>query len=165
MLFAVGCATKKRTTNGNTNGSTETTPTNLPPFHFQVDPKTDLYAPAMAAAEKWSAALGRTITVSPDGEIPIFYVTSLSPPAAPTDKGFSWSGDEARIEVLTSVPESVLPLLLLHEMGHVLRGVPGHVTNNPKAVMAKPAQPGATITPEDIAFICEYLDCVMPDAP
>jgi len=126
---------------------------------FQVDPESPLWAPARSAAEEWSKATGRAITASEDGDVPIFFVSDLVDEdcGGPNAMACSYRGDDARIEVLESVPERHLPVLLLHEMGHHLRGEEGHLSD-PSALMAEPIR-ATGITPADRDFICERFDC------
>lgn len=150
-LFATGCAfgASKRSKRKS--------------LSFQVDPTSDLFEPATQAAAAWSAAIGRSITVSADGDIPIFYVEKLDDAACgPNAYGCGYGNDEARIEILSTIPDKYKRVILTHEMGHQIKGIKGHVTTNPNAIMADPIR-GDTITPDDVEFVCEDFDCDPPN--
>lgn len=151
-LFAVGCVVDARRQGpGTVNWASS--------LSFQVDPTSPLFAPAQQAAAEWSKAIGRPVSVSADGAIPIFFVSKLDPDACgPTAMGCGYNGKDARIEVLESTPAKALKPLLLHEMGHQLRGERGHLETPIDAIMADPIR-GNVLTSADIAFICERFDC------
>jgi hypothetical protein len=163
-LFVVGCAAdaKRRTA--------VVLPRKPRSMSFQADPESDIYDVAKVAADKWSAALGRSITVTPDGDIPIFRVVGdCNPPpeGAPENSyvGACAKGirsPDARIEITERAPNEYLLGDLLHEMGHHLRGGPGHVENDPKAVMYyyQPSGTPTELTAADVKFICDGdFDC------
>lgn len=127
---------------------------------FQVAGDSDLYAPAKQAAEAWSRATGIAITVTPDGVIPIIRVAALEQgcEAGPNARGCSYVTElpeEGWTEIPNSVHWSVLYGVLLHEMGHHLRGTSGHLAGVPHAVMAADRSIAeTTLLPEDIAYVC-----------
>lgn len=133
---------------------------------FQVSKGSPLYEPARRAAEAWSKATGRHVQVSEDGDYPIF--VSDSPDCwdgAEGTTGCSFlSSDET--EGYIAVLPHVSPLdyygVLLHEMGHHLRGLlqPEHL-EDPSALMAEHRTVEA-ITAADVAFVCENFDCKGP---
>lgn len=137
---------------------------------FQVAEDSPLWEPAKRAAETWSKAIGRTITVTPDGYIPIFFVSSVDPECEPDSSTAACSyvtnlpQEEGRdyTQVIESIPSSDLYSVLLHEIGHHLRGPtqPSHLSN-PSAVMFSKSR-NSVLTPADIAFVCESFDCPIP---
>lgn len=135
---------------------------------FQVAGDSELYEPAKQAAETWSAATGATITVTPDGVIPIVLVEKLADDceAGPNARGCSYvvgSPEESWTEIPSSVHWSIRYGVLLHEMGHQLRGTAGHLTGVPHAVMAADRAIGETILlPEDVAFVCSGTRIACP---
>lgn len=128
------------------------------PFVFQVETDSPLYAPATAAAAAWAEATGLDVRVAPDGDIPIFFVEHLSGcNEAAGDQACSFKGAEGRIEVRSATPAKLLRQLLTHEMGHELRGDGVHLATV-DAIMGSPSR-AETITPEDVAFICQTCEC------
>lgn len=133
-------------------------------LNLQVDPESDLWAPARRAADAWSQATGRKITVTADGDIPVFR-GPLPTECEPTEKteSCSWvDPDPANgyTVIREDIPAHLLYGLLLHEFGHHLRGLapgPRHL-DNPTAVMNASGRV-EVLTPEDIAFICAAFDC------
>ena len=130
---------------------------------FQASEDSPLYAPAKRAAEAWSAAIGRPVTVTSDGVYPIFI----------SDRPSCWDGiaRSRGCSLITSDPgdgyiaalSTADPVdyygLMLHEMGHHLRGLlkPEHL-EDPSTVMH--AQRSVEeITPADVDFVCENFDC------
>lgn len=129
---------------------------------FQVDPASELFEPARAAAADWSAALGRAVTVSEDGEIPIlrvdgncsddtssaYYVVACAKEIRTPD---------ARIEVSAHTANWELYTALKHEMGHQLAGNSRHVENDPDALMYyyKPLGSPNVITRNDLIYVCK----------
>lgn len=109
---------------------------------FQVDESDgELLDAVQAAATAWSYALGVEITVSPEGEVPVFWVPDLDvadpecapPPDRPAG---AWGGactpgigtPDMRILVNQKAPSKERLLMwMLHEMGHVLAGRGGHL--------------------------------------
>ncbi len=136
---------------------------------FQVDPESDLWTPAKKAAAEWSYALGRPITVTPDGDIPIFRIPDgvLCNPDQPVPEGMARLGcaigqgtPDARIEISAVTPADKLLKTLRHEMGHHLHGDGEHL-DDPLALMASEATQ-SIITPMDVKWICERFDCNPP---
>jgi hypothetical protein len=134
-------------------------------FHFQVDRDSVLWDDTVKAAAAWAAATGIEVTVSPEGDIPVLLVAALDPDCAPLPQSRGCSrvtGQEGDwSEILESVHWSVRYGVILHEMGHQLRGpAGGHVENNPNAVMA-PTRLLSSIdlTPEDVAYVCATTVC------
>lgn len=139
---------------------------------FQVEEGSPLWEPAKQAAETWSKAIGRTITVTPDGLIPIFFTNAIDPECqpdsstaacshvtnAPQEKGLDYT------LVLESISAADLYPVLLHEMGHHLRGPypPLHLSE-PSAVMF-PKSRNSLLTPADLSFVCEHFDCSVTPA-
>lgn len=158
-LFAVGCAAEARRRSDNEVASL---PAQLRSLSFQVDADSELYEDARIAARTWSEATGLTITVTPDGETPILLVPALSASCDteghPNARGCAHVDaalDGGWIEVLSSIHPNYRYGVVLHEMGHHLRGHGDHLTGVPHAVMA--SDRGITDTellPEDVAFIC-----------
>ena len=138
---------------------------------FQVDADSPLYEVATDAASQWTAALGLPILVSPDGEIPIFVTASPScpPPSVEPKPGDQLGGcamdvgtPHQRIEVSATVEKEKWPTLLLHEMGHHIRRVRGHL-DDPEALMGARVPNGRGITAADVQFVCRpSLDCSPP---
>ena len=129
---------------------------------FQVDPASELFEPARAAAADWSTALGRNVTVSADGEIPIFRVdgncsddTSSAYYVVACAKGIGTGS--GWIEVSAHTASWELYTALKHEMGHELAGRTSHVENKPDALMYhyKPLGSPNVITSDDLAFVCK----------
>lgn len=131
-----------------------------------MDAGSPLYAPARAAADAWQAAVGRPISITEDGDIPIFQgeiPTSCDPDRKA--RGCSYVTNrksEGYIVIAPSVLPTDLYGVLLHEIGHHLRGVlmPDHASD-PNAVMYFKRTTTA-LTPSDIAFVCESFDCAPP---
>ena len=138
---------------------------------FQVDADSPLYEVATDAASQWTAALGLPVLVSPDGEIPIFITASPScpPPSIEPKPGDQLGGcamdvgtPHQRIEVSATVEKEKWPTLLLHEMGHHIRRVRGHL-DDPEALMGARVPNGRGITAADVQFVCKpSLDCSPP---
>lgn len=158
-LFAVGCAAEARR-----RGSEEASP--LPPklrtLRFQVDDDSELHEDARIAARTWSKATGLDVTATPDGDTPILLVETLSESCSteghPNARGCAHVDEDPSggwIEVLSSVHPNYRYGVVLHEMGHHLRGLGDHLSGIPHAVMA--SDRGITDTeplPEDVAFVC-----------
>lgn len=143
-------------------------------FSFQVDTNSELFAPAMEAAANWTRALHIPITVSADGEIPIFLTPN---PECPLPEEYKGTGKVvmgctmdvdkpgARIEMNVAnlkVAPGVMLVNIMHEMGHILRGNYDHL-DDPEdkcCIMAPADNPcKVAITQKDIDFICECLEC------
>ena len=133
-------------------------------MRFQVDPSSELYEPARAAAADWSAALGRSVTVGADGEIPIFRVDgncSDEPSSAGAYFVVACAKDirtaDARIEVSSLAASWELYTAMKHEMGHQLAGNSRHVEHVPDALMYyyKPLGSPNVITSDDLAYVCK----------
>ncbi len=154
-LFAVGCAANWGTWQRKRRS-----------LSFQCSPDSPLYEPARRAAETWSAAIGRPVTVTPDGVYPIFV----------SEKPSCWDGvarsrgcsrltsepGDGYIAALSTADPVDYYGLMLHEMGHHLRGLlkPEHL-EDPSTVMH--AQRSVEeITPADVDFVCENFDCAIP---
>lgn len=180
-LFALGCAAASSPRRSSDPEPDEPSPDvpeppeKLTTLSFQCSPGDPLYEDAVKAASTWSAALGRTLTVSPDGDIPILLVAELDPGCQAVDTTGSARGCSRVMADLrdsfTQIPErihwSVRYGVLLHEMGHHLRGGSGHVTTNPEAVMTSARKLGnVTLLPEDIDFVCTgpRFSCNLPSA-
>jgi hypothetical protein len=167
-IAAVGCAAARRP-----EEEPELDPSDpdepIPPsraklttLHFQIDPESELAEDARIAARSWSEATGRTITVSPDGDIPILLVESLSSSCDtaghPSARGCAHVNPvltDSWIEVLSSIHPNYRYGTLLHEMGHHLRGTSEHVEGNPDAIMTALRKPQSyLLTPDDVAFVC-----------
>lgn len=157
VLFAVGCvATGKKKKKG---------PRSL---SFQVDPESDLWEPARLAASEWSYELGRPITVTPDGNIPIFRIPeeSCDPEKLPDDGSYFLAcakdigSPDARIEISSATQKEDLIRTLLHEMGHHLSGTDQH---NPDAdsLLANGSK-RKSITRSDVAWVCRNFECNPP---
>ena len=130
---------------------------------FQCSPDSPLYEPARLAASAWSTAIGRPVTVTPDGVYPLLI----------SDHPSCWDGvarsrgcsrltddpDDGYIAVLTTTEPSDYYGVILHEMGHHLRGLmkPEHL-DDPDALMHG-QRSTETITPADVRFVCENFDC------
>lgn len=130
---------------------------------FQVEGDSELYAPAKEAADTWSKALGIPITVTPDGDIPIILVETLDPGclkagALPTARGCSYVVEQPTdswTEISSNIHWSVRYGVVLHEMGHHLRGTNEHLEGVPHAVMAaNRSLDDIQLLPEDLTFIC-----------
>lgn len=166
-LFIVGCAadTKRR------NAIPSPTTPRRKSLSFQVEGDSELYTPSLAAAETWSKALGIPITVTPDGDIPIILVETLDPGcyaagALPTARGCSYVSDQPEdgwTEISSAIHPSVRYGVVLHEMGHHLRGTTGHLDGVPHAVMAeKRGLSDTTLLPEDLTFVCQGARVACP---
>lgn len=167
-LAAVGCAAGSRRPD-EPDGEPEPVPPSAiqrtGTMRFQVSEDSELYADAVKAAAAWSAVLpGCTITVSPDGDIPILLVQELDPGCIDEAAGGNPRGCSRVLSDVTDswtqIPEwlhwSVRYGVILHEMGHHLRGPasPSHITDNPNAVMYFKRSLGTIeLTPDDVAFI------------
>ena len=143
-------------------------------FRFQVDPTSELYTAAVEAAANWTRATGVMCTVSADGDIPIILTPNPECPLPPEYAGtgkvvmgctMDTDKDGARIEMNVknlSAPPEELVVNIMHEMGHILRGDYDHL-NNPedKCCIMAPAYDTCkrAITPKDIDFICQCLEC------
>jgi len=128
-------------------------------LRFQVDADSELAEDARIAARSWSQATGRTITATPDGDIPILLVDALSESCDtahhPQARGCAHVATEgAWIEVLSSLHPDYRYGTVLHEMGHHLRGDPGHVERVDAVMNANRQLTVYLLTPEDIAFVC-----------
>lgn len=97
-------------------------------------------------------ALGHEIEVSPTGDIAIYYVKALEPSCG--GEGTWGCAYTDSIEILESIPRRYQKLVLMHEMGHVIRGRPGHIDYNDMAIMATPTK-GRVITSDDVRFVTE----------
>lgn len=139
------------------------------PFRFQVEENSDLWAPALEAAKRWREATGHDITVSANGDIPIFFVAKTDCPPPPPPKvvlgcSLNYDTPDAMIQmnqVLTQYKDGGKHLLIniMHEMGHHLRGDSDHI-ENPNAIMsAAYSDAKDKITPDDLSFICDKLEC------
>ena len=147
---------------------------------FQVDEDSALYAPAQEAARRWSLALGIPVTSTADGTIPIFLTDTPScpPPTIPLQPGDRVGGcsmdlgtPDARIEIPSSILAGEWLTVLMHEMGHHLRGKEGQHVQEPGHLMSRGVNNGQDITPADVAFVCtppstssdpDALDCHPP---
>lgn len=136
---------------------------------FQVERDSDLYAPALRAAAAWSKATGSDVFVSEDGDIPIFRTAQtecITLPDQPvgTCVGASSPGagtPDARVEVPSYMPVKLLEVVLLHEMGHCLRGDSAHLARS-GAIMSERFDAAAqlpVLTREDVLFICQKWGC------
>lgn len=149
-LFAVGCLAR---------ASGPTPKKTLRSFSFQVDGDSELYPYAKTAAEYWSNETGATITVTPDGEVPILLVDQLSPECVPHAEllGCSSIGEtpsEGWIEISSHLDPALRHVSILRQMGHQLRGSTDSLSS-PGSLMAPPGERSATdITPADVAFVC-----------
>jgi hypothetical protein len=127
---------------------------------FQVDDDSPIHDDVVHAAAAWSAATGRTITVSADGDTPFFLVDAFDAGcnAGPQTRGCSRVVADPRdsfTQILSSLHWSIRYGTILHEMGHHLRGNLDHVTSNPDAVLAPVRKLSSdTLTADDIAFVC-----------
>lgn len=135
-------------------------------MHFQVDPASVLFAPAQAAAADWSAALGRDVTASADGDVPILRVEgNCSDSDASRYFVVACAKDirtpDARIEVSSDTAVWELYTALKHEMGHQLAGNSLHVEHEPEALMYyyKPLGSPNVITSDDRAYVCRGFAC------
>jgi hypothetical protein len=138
-------------------------------MRFAIERDSPLYASAVEAADQWSKVTGRDITATDDGDIPIVIVDQMSSECAdvPVDAppgtfvgacSLGYDTLDRRIEVnRQTVPAHYLHTLL-HEMGHHLRGGGGHL-DDPNVVMSKYTNDVTTLTPADVAFICENFPC------
>lgn len=189
-LLAFGCA--DAVSRATRPDSAPSDPLPIPPLRprkhhmsFQVEADSPLRPTAEDAARQWSLALGLSVTVTADGDIPIFLTDELSCPApANLPKGMRVGAcspdigtESARIEVPTSTPERYWLTNLLHEMGHHLRGLrpapedseydwlAGDHHDDPSGLMygGKVADT-ARITPRDVTFVCEY-ELACPSSP
>lgn len=151
-------------------------PATLPPrsrsMSFQVADDSVLRTDTVKAAAAWSAATGCNITASADGDIPVLLVTDFDPGCLEASETGNVRGCSRVTDVVTDgwiqIPErvhwSVRYHIILHEMGHHLRGPksPSHVLGSPSAVMIEhPSLASVTLLPEDVAFILDgvRLDC------
>lgn len=144
-------------------------------LRFQVEEDSDLWVPANEAAKRWREATGHDITVSADGDIPIFFVEKTDCPLPPEFKppkvvlgcSLNYNKPDAMIQlnqVLTQYNDNGKHLLLnlMHEMGHHLRGDSDHISN-PLAIMSPEYNDQKDqVTEDDIGFICEKLECNLP---
>lgn len=156
FLFLVGCASEFKPRKS---------------VSFQCDVDSKLWQPATQAAALWSAALDRPITVTADGDIPMFFVPELNKEQC---KGANPGGcavdilkPDARIEILEdSYPDlQSLIIVIMHEMGHHIRGVGGHLEGEKykfclmhDTIRDKTAEELrlVKITPADVEFVSEY---------
>lgn len=129
---------------------------------FQVDPTSELFVPAQAAAADWSVALGRNVTVTEDGELPILRVDgNCSSDTSSAYFTVACAKDirttDARIEVSSRAANWELYTALKHEMGHQLAGNSRHVENVPDALMYyyKPLGSPNVITSDDLLYVCK----------
>ncbi len=169
-LFATGCAAaaRRRSDEGSPEPPDPGDPTQplepLPPpkrttLRFQVDADSELAEDARIAARSWSEATGRVITATPDGDIPILLVEALSESCDtahhPQARGCAHVAlDGAWIEILSSLHPNYRYGTVLHEMGHQLRGDPGHVERADAVMNANRLLTSYKLTPEDVAFVC-----------
>ena len=84
--------------------------------------------------------------------MPIFFVEGLSS-CGEQDEGCSFGGEESRIEIRSDTPVNHLELLIMHEIGHLLRGDGLHLAA-PSALMSSPTH-ASGITQMDLEFVCE----------
>lgn len=164
-LFATGCAAvvrKRPEGSADPEGPGSTEPRQkLTGLRFQVDDDSELAEDARIAARTWSEATGRSITATPDGDIPILLVEELSASCDtsghPNARGCAHEAEELTggwIEVLSSVHPHYRYGVVLHEMGHHLRGTGEHLSN-PDAVMSADRKLDVYLpTPDDVAFVC-----------
>lgn len=154
-LFALGCAAAAEPRRG--------------PWIFQLDADSPMWGAAVQAAADWAKATGLDVRVAPDGNIPILQVEHLSYvrpgvcDESTGSNGCSFKGDQARIEILSSVPAKGWRALIAHEMGHELRGDGVHLEQFGN-LMAASQDWRQGLTPEDIAFICQVTECTAPTA-
>jgi hypothetical protein len=145
LLAAVGCAAR----------ASAPGPARMP-LVLGVDPASPLWDATVAAVAAWRKATGLDIRVAADGTVPVLFVASLNGCGA-TDEGCSFGGDESRIEVREDTPSDHLAPLIMHELGHLLRGDGLHLAS-PDDLMSSPTR-AKRITADDLAFICEQQRC------
>lgn len=119
---------------------------------FQVDPSTRLGRLAIEAAQAWTDA-GVPTRAGSAGDVPIFWVAPKDASCDdPKDDGCAFRD---RIELVANEHEADdahLLVLLLHEMGHVLRDQPGHLCR-PDGVMSRPTRMLRSPIPADASFV------------
>lgn len=127
---------------------------------FQVEGDSELYALAQYAADRWSKALGITVTATPDGNIPILLVEKLSDVCQGNSVSRGCSsidlhGGDNWIEILSSIPSDDRFGVIMHEMGHHLRGSGEHLGESPDVLMSANRDARITrVTPADVAWVC-----------
>lgn len=146
---------------------------------FQVDEASELYATAQQAARRWSLALGIPVTATTDGVIPIFLTDNPTCPIPndmqPGDKVGGCAQGIGTPDQRIEIPSYVLPeewlTVLMHEMGHHLRGKSGQHLREEGHLMSTGVHNGQDITPADVEFVCtppsqpsdpDALDCRTP---
>lgn len=179
-LFAIGCSVGRRVGGGTTpageaDGEDESDVTKpdfgarLSSLSFQLGRDSPLYDTAVAAAETWSKALGISVTVADDGEVPILLVGTVDPECVQNPgviRGCSRVAPELSdsfIEIPESLHWSLYYGTLLHEMGHHLSGSNSHVDSVDAVMSANRKATSITLTPEDIAWVCAgpRIACVL----
>ena len=148
-------------------------------FRFQADPSSPVYAAALQAASNWTRATGVVITVTADGDIPILVVEKTECPLPPEYEGTGKAvlgctmdddSPDERIELDQRIlkDSDMLLTIITHEMGHVLRGNVDHLDDPAdKCCIMAPSDNKCrrAITPKDIDFICQCLECpASPDS-
>lgn len=146
---------------------------------FAVDSGDERLVTAFVkAAKAWNTALGdEWVTIKEDGDVPVFWVDTVSglgcPLPADIPEGKYLSGcavatatPDAHIELSTKIQPERLNGIVLHEMGHVIRGIGGHINKegspfpydeknimNDKGDASTMAEP----TADDAAFVWEGM--------
>lgn len=146
---------------------------------FSVDPKDERLTTAFTtAAAAWNKALGgEWVTIKENGEVAVFWVETVEGEGCPTidvPTGKYVSGCAAatgtldtHVELSTKIPDDErLRGIVLHEMGHVIRGTRGHIDTegsgfpfNENNVMNHTGNPTTMITPtaDDAAFVWQGM--------
>lgn len=109
-----------------------------------------------AASSRWEKAVCRT----PQYSVMAYTPTILFCGGVPNENYWGcYTIASGAIEVSQKVPREKLLWVITHEMGHALRGFGGHVPSK-KGLMAETSGTATPhITDEDIALVCEEIDC------
>lgn len=147
---------------------------------FAVDPTDErLMAAFTAGADAWNKALGgEWVTVSNNGEVPVFWVDIVEGEGCTPKENIPEGKYEAgcavsvgttntHVELSTMITDDArLHGIVLHEMGHTIRAAGGHIDSpgspfpfNENNIMNHTGNSAAMITPtaDDVAFVWQGM--------